>query len=355
MGLQDGNDHKLNFDTESKDARHSWRKVVSKYETPNLARSLGQIGNTIIPYLALLYLMYLSLDFSYWITLGISIPTSGFLVRNFIIFHDCGHGSFFKSRKANQIVGFFSGLLSFMPFYFWSHQHGKHHATSGDLDRRGDGDVWTVTVQEYLEMPRWKKIWYRTYRNPLFLFGVIPLYFFLVYYRYWLPGDNKRVRWSAMKTNVAVVSLVGLASFTIGFKAYVMIQLPIMVITGAVGFWLFYVQHQFEHTYWERHEEWDYVRHALEGSSFYKLPKLLQWFSGNIGFHHVHHLSPRIPNYNLQACHEADPMFQEVKHVTLWSSFRSLRYRLWDENRKKLVGFNYIPVYLARNQSRASR
>ncbi len=333
---------------ESKDGRRYWRGAVAKYEAPSLARSLGQIASTIIPYFALLCVMYLTLDVSYWITLGLVIPAAGFLIRSFIIVHDCGHGSFFKSRKANRILGFFAALLTFLPSYHWSHEHAKHHAHAGDLDRRGAGDVWTLTVQEYLALPRWKRVWYRTYRNPFFLFGVAPLYVFFVNYRYWRPGDNKRVRWSTMRTNLALAGIVTAASLTIGIKAYLMIQVPIMFVAATAGVWLFYVQHQFENTYWERHEEWSYVRHALEGSSFYKLPRILQWFTGNIGFHHVHHLSPRIPNYNLQKCHESHPMFQAVKHVTLWSSLKTLGYRLWDEEHKKLVGFSYLSVYLAR-------
>ncbi len=252
--------------TETKDGRPAWRAVVAKYETPSLARSIRQIADTMIPYFALLVLMYLALDVSYWITLGLAIPAAGFLTRNFIICHDCGHGSFFKSRKANQILGFISGVMTFLPSYYWSHQHAKHHATSGDLDHRGDGDVWTLTVQEYLALSRGKQIWYRVYRNPFFLFGVAPLYLFFVHYRYWRPGDTTRSRWSAVRTNVALVAIMLAASLTIGFKAYVMIQLPIMIIAGSAGVWLFYVQHQFENTYWERQEEWNYLRHAVEGS-----------------------------------------------------------------------------------------
>ena len=336
--------------TESKDGQRSWRRIVAEYEAPSLARSLRQVANTFVPYFALWCAMYLTLEVSYWITLALAIPAAGFLIRDFIIFHDCGHGSFFKSRKANRILGFVAGLVTFMPSYYWSHQHAKHHANAGDLDHRGDGDVWTLTVQEYLELSRWKRFCYRTYRNPFFLFGVVPLYFFFVYYRYWRPGDNTRVRWSTLQTNAALIVIVIVASLTIGIKAYLMIQLPILIVAGAAGVWLFYVQHQFENTYWERHEEWDYVRHALEGSSFYKLPCILQWFSGNIGFHHIHHLSPRIPNYNLQKCHESHPMFQAVRHITLWSSLKSLGYRLWDEDHKELVGFSYVPVYLAKQE-----
>ncbi|MEE8348615.1 MAG: fatty acid desaturase [Acidobacteriota bacterium] len=333
---------------ESKEGRSSWRRAVEKYESPCLVRSLRQVANTILPYFALLYLMYLTLEVSYWITLVLAIPAAGFLVRCFIIFHDCGHGAFFKSRKANRTVGFIAGLMTLMPSYYWSHQHAKHHATAGDLDHRGDGDVWTLTVQEYLDLSRWNRAWYRIYRNPVFLFGVVPLYFVLVYYRYWRPGDNTRVRWSTIRTNLALLGLLSVVSLTIGIKAYLMIQLPILMFTGSAGVWLFYVQHQFEDTYWERHQEWSYFRHAIEGSSFYKLPAILQWFSGNIGFHHIHHLSPRIPNYYLQECHESHPIFQEVKPITLMSSLKSLGYRLWDEDHKQLVGFRYASTYLAK-------
>jgi len=304
--------------------------------------------NTIIPYFALVVLMYLSLQISYWITLALAIPAGGFLVRSFIIFHDCGHGSFFRSRTANRAVGFFTGVLSFMPSYYWSHQHAKHHAHAGDLDHRGDGDVWTLTVQEYLEMPRWKRFSYRLYRNPFFLFGFLPMYYFIVHYRFWRRGDNTHVRLSTLRTNAALVGIVVAASLTIGIKAYLLIQIPILFVAGAAGVWLFYIQHQFEDTYWERHDKWSYVKQAIEGSSFYKLPGILQWFSGNIGFHHVHHLSPRIPNYKLQECHESSEMFKRVRHVTLWSSLKALHYRLWDEDRKKLVGFSYVAVFLAK-------
>ncbi len=340
----------MTLSPESRDGRRSWRKIVAKYEAPSLAGSIWQIVNTIVPYFGLLYVMYLTLDVSYWITLGLAFPAAGFVTRSFIIFHDCGHGSFFKSRKANRIVGFFSALITFTPSYYWSNQHARHHATAGDLDHRGDGDVQTLTVQEYLALSRGKRLWYRIYRNPLFLFGVVPLYLFLVHHRYWGRSDSKRARWSMMRTNLAVAAIVIAAALTVGIKAYLMIQLPIMIVASTVGVWLFYVQHQFENTYWERHEKWNYARHALEGASFYKLPRILQWFSGNIGFHHVHHLSPRIPNYKLQRCHESHPMFQEVKYITLWTSLKSLGYRIWDEEHRKLVGFDYVSVYL-RNKS----
>jgi omega-6 fatty acid desaturase (delta-12 desaturase) len=286
--------------------------------------------------------MYLSLRVSYAITLVLTVPAAGFLVRIFIIMHDCGHGSFFKSRRANQFWGFVTGLLTFVPSYSWSHEHAKHHAAAGNLDNRGDGDVWTLTLQEYLAFPRWKRMWYRIYRNPVVMFGVGPLYLFLIRYRFWRRRDSPRARWSTIRTNVALLGIVLVMSLTLGLKAYLMIQLPILLLGATAGVWLFYVQHQFEGTYWERREKWSFVREALEGSSFYKLPRVLQWCTGNIGFHHVHHLSPRIPNYHLQKCHESHAMFTAVKPLTLWSSWQSLAFRLWDEEEKKLVSYGYI-------------
>jgi omega-6 fatty acid desaturase (delta-12 desaturase) len=324
----------------------SWRQAVAKYRHPSLRRSLAQMANTIIPYFALLGAMYLSLPVSYWLTLALAVPAAGFLVRIFIIFHDCGHGSFFAAKRANRTLEFFTGLLLFIPAYCWSHQHAQHHASAGDLDNRGDGDVWTLTVQEYLAQPRWKRFWYRIYRNPVVMFGVGPLYIFLIRYRYWRRKDGPRERWSTIRTNLVLLGIVLVMSLTIGVKAYVMIQLPVILLAATAGVWLFYVQHQFAGTYWERHDTWSFVRQALQGSSFYKLPRLMQWFTGNIGFHHVHHLSPRIPNYHLQRCHESHPMFQVVKPITLWSSWQSLTYRLWDEEGKQLVGYGALKVCL---------
>ena len=334
----------------SKTSPETWRTIVARYEAPSARRSWGQIANTILPYFALLYAMYLALDVSYWITLALAVPAAGFLVRSFIICHDCGHGSFFKSRRINRTVGLLSGLLTFVPFYYWTHEHARHHAHAGDLDRRGEGDIWTLTVQEYLALPRWKRAWYRIYRNPVFLFGMAPLFIFLVLYRFWRRGSSARERWSVVRTNLILAGVVVAASLTIGIQAYLMILIPVLFLATSAGVWLFYVQHQFENTYWARHEEWSYLRQALEGSSFYRLPRLLQWFTGNIGFHHVHHLSPRIPNYNLQKCHESHPMFRSVKHITPGSSLKALGYRLWDENRRKLVGFDYVAVYLGRTE-----
>jgi acyl-lipid omega-6 desaturase (Delta-12 desaturase) len=323
----------------------AWKEIVAKYQKPSVWRALWQIVNTLGPYSLLWYLMYRSLAVSYWITLPLAILAGAFLVRVFIIFHDCGHGSFFKSRKANDIIGFIAGMLTFTPYYHWRWEHAIHHASAGHLDKRGTGDVWTMTVQEYLESSRWRRFAYRLARNPIVLFVIGPLYLFMIRQRFPSAEANKRERESVHWMNLAILGMAVALSRIFGTKAYVLIQLTVMMVAGGAGVWMFYVQHQFEGVYWERGADWDYTAAALQGSSFYKLPKILQWFSGNIGFHHIHHLSPRIPNYNLERCHQADPLFQNVKPVTLFSSMKSFTFRLWDEQRKKLVGYRHLRTY----------
>jgi omega-6 fatty acid desaturase (delta-12 desaturase) len=308
--------------------------------------------NTFGGYLVLWAAMYWSLKLSWWLAVPLAILAGLFVVRVFIIFHDCGHGSFLKSRVANDIVGFLSGMITFTPYYHWRWEHGLHHGASGDLDRRGTGDIWTMTVQEYLESTRWKRFAYRLARNPFILFVVAPLFMFLVRQRFTTPGAKPRERFSVWWMNLAIAGIATGMCLLFGWKAYLVLQLIVMMVAGAVGVWLFYVQHQFEDAWWERSSAWDYTAAALQGSSFYKLPKVLQWFSGNIGFHHIHHLSPRIPNYNLQRCHESHPLFSTVKPVTLGGSFRAMAFRLWDESRRKLVGFRQIR-HLPRGKSPA--
>lgn len=320
----------------------AWRQAVSPYQHSNLRRSIIQLANSFIPYVLLWAAMIWSLQVSYWLTLLLVVPASGFLVRLFIIFHDCGHGSFFASRKANDIVGILTGLLVFTPYYRWRHDHAIHHATSGDLDRRGVGDVWMMTVQEYLDASPRQQLVYRIYRNPLVMFVIAPLFAFIIGQRFAPKGTNKKGRRNVMWTNLAVLGIAAGMSALIGWKAYLMIQLPVMALAASAGIWLFYVQHQYEGVYWADHEHWDYFAAAIQGSSFYKLPKLLQWFSGNIGYHHIHHLSPRIPNYNLEKCHVENPLFHEVETITFWSSFKSLSFRLWDTERQQLVGFRFL-------------
>jgi acyl-lipid omega-6 desaturase (Delta-12 desaturase) len=320
----------------------TWKAIVAKYQQPSLLRALWQIINTFGPCSLLWYLMCLSLPVSWWLVVPLAILAGAFTVRIFIIFHDCGHGSYFRSRRANDIVGFISGVLTFTPYYHWRWEHNIHHASSGHLDKRGVGDIWTMTVQEYLEASRWKRFAYRLARNPIILFIVAPLYLFLIKQRFPSKDASKRERHSVYWMNLAILGMAIGLSLIFGIKAYIIIQSIILMVAGASGVWLFYVQHQFEDVYWERGEDWDYTRAALEGSSFYKLPKILQWFSGNIGFHHIHHLSARIPNYNLERCHKADPLFQRVKPITLFGSLKSFTFRLWDEQRRKLVGFSHL-------------
>jgi len=329
-----------------------WKEIVARYQQPSTPRALWQLLNTLGPLAALWYLMYLSLGVSWWLLVPLAVLAGAFLVRVFIIFHDCGHGSYFKSRAANDIVGFITGLLTFTPFYQWRWDHALHHATSGHLDKRGTGDLWTLTVQEYLESSRWKRFAYRLARNPILLFVVAPVFVLLIKQRFPSPKANKRERHSVYWMNLAILGMVVALSLVFGFKAYLLIQLTAMAVAGSAGFWLFYVQHQFEGVYWERGSDWDYTAAALQGSSFYKLPRILQWFTGNIGYHHIHHLSARIPNYNLERCHKADPLFQQVKPLTLLASLRTLTLRLWDENRKKLISFRQLKKLGNRSRSR---
>ncbi len=331
-----------------------WKAIVARYQKPSMGRAVWQIVNTLVPYVGLWYLMYLSLSISYWLVVPLALLTAAFMVRLFIIFHDCGHGSFFKSRVANHIVGAITGVLTFTPFYHWRWEHAVHHSSSGDLDRRGTGDVWTLTVQEYLESSRWKRFAYRLARNPFVLFVLAPLFLFLIWQRIPNPKSGGREQRSVYWTNLGILLMVGGLIWLFGWKAYVVIQLLVTMTAGAAGVWLFYVQHQFEGVYWERGGDWDYATAALKGSSFYKLPKVLQWFSGNIGFHHIHHLSPRIPNYHLEKCHKAEPLFQTVKPVTLFSSLKSFTFRLWDEQRRKLVGYGALRA-IRRQQRQGSR
>jgi acyl-lipid omega-6 desaturase (Delta-12 desaturase) len=330
----------------------AWKQIVNKYQQPSNWRASWQVANTLIPYLALWGLMYWTLQVSYWLTIPLVMIAGAFLVRLFIIFHDCGHGSFFTSQKANAILGSFVGLFTFTSFYHWRWEHAVHHATSGDLDRRGTGDVWTLTVQEYLESSRWRRFAYRLARNPVVLFLVAPLILFLVLERFPSPKSGKREKISAYATNAVLVFLALGGIWIFGWKAYLLLQLGVMGVAGAAGVWMFYVQHQFEGVYWQRSEDWDYTQAALQGSSFYKLPKILQWFSGNIGFHHIHHLSPRIPNYHLEKCHKSEPLFQTVEPVTLLSSLKSLKFRLWDEQERKLVGFDALKKFRHRQLNR---
>ena len=319
-----------------------WRSIVQQYEQPQLSISCRQLVNSVGPYLGIWALMILSVEVSYSLTLLLAMFSAGFWVRIFIISHDCGHGSFFKSRRANHVWGVISGVLTLMPYLYWRREHARHHGASGNLDRRGVGDIWTMTVEEYLASPWWKRAQYRIYRNPFLMFGVGAWVLFVFRYRLTGGSGNVQEKRSVYWTNLGLVAIATTMIAWIGVKNYLMIMLPLTAIGSSAGVWLFYVQHQFEGVYWERDEEWDYLKQAMEGSSFYKLPRVLQWFTGNIGFHHIHHLSHRIPNYNLEKCHKDNEVFRTVNEITLLSSMKSLAFRLWDENQRALVGFKAV-------------
>lgn len=307
-------------------------------------RAAWQVINSFVPYAVLWFAMDRALTVSYWLMLPFAILAAGFLARIFIIFHDCGHASFFKSKRANNLLGAIAGLLNLTPYRHWRWQHALHHGSAGDLDRRGSGDIWTLTVQEYLQSTRWRQLAYRIARNPIVLFVIAPLYVFVVHHRFPASEAPKRERQSVQRTNWALLAIALAMTALTGLKAFLLIQLTVSMFAGAVGLWLFYVQHQFEGAYWARTKDWNYTAAALEGSSFYKLPRVLQWFTGNIGFHHIHHLSPRIPNYYLQRCHEADPFLRAIKPVTFLASLKSLSFRLWDEKHRVFVGFRRLKL-----------
>ena len=285
--------------------------------------------------------MYLSLNWSYLLTLALAVPTAGLLVRIFIIQHDCGHHSFFRSHRQNDMLGAFCSVLTMTPYALWRRSHALHHASSGDLDHRGHGDVWTLTVDEYLSRPLFSRLVYRIYRNPLILFVLGPSLFFMGVNRLTVnvPANWKRERRSVHLTNLALLAVLVVAWYTIGVTTFLMVHLPIVVIAASVGSWLFFVQHQYEEAYWEPHDRWEFVRSAFEGSSYYKLPRILQWFTGNIGFHHIHHLESRIPNYNLPVCFAAIPEFRQAVTLKLWDSLRCVQLKLWDQQLHRMVTF----------------
>ena len=320
----------------------SWRELVLPYMMPDVWRSVWQIINSLGPFIAMFYLMYRSLAISYWLVLALAVPAAGFMTRVFIIMHDCGHGSFFKSPRANQIVGTICGILANTPYFQWTREHAIHHATAGDLDRRGVGDVDTITVREYLALSKPGRLKYRLYRHPLVTFGIGPHYIFLLYSRFVGKQSGRRERQGVYLTNVALFTLWGSLIYAMGIKAFLLIWVPVQILAGVWGVWLFYVQHQFEHTYWQHHRDWDYATAALMGSSFYKLPRVVQWFSGNIGFHHIHHLCQRIPNYKLEACHKENPVFQKAPTLTFWKSLKCVNLKLWDEEQERLIGYGEL-------------
>jgi omega-6 fatty acid desaturase (delta-12 desaturase) len=317
----------------------SWRDALEPYSCADRGRSAYWLLTSAVPYCGLFVLMDLSLGVSYLLTLTLAIPAAGFLVRTFIVFHDCTHGSFLASKRANRWLGTLLGLLVFLTFESWKHNHAVHHATAGDLDRRGVGDVLTLTVAEY-EARSWRgRLAYRLFRNPLVMFGLGPIFTLVVQPRVVPRSARSRIKRSVMATNVALIGLVGGLCWVMGWRGYVLVEAPTFMLAGAAGIWLFYVQHQFEEAYWESSAGWSYADAALRGSSYLKLPKVLQFFSGNIGFHHVHHLSARIPSYNLQRAHDENLIFNQVRTLSLMDGLRAVRLKLYDENGGRMVSF----------------
>lgn len=324
------------------DEHRHWKSDIEPYQVPSLWKSRWQLINTVIPFALLWCAAYMSLSVSAWLTILLTIPASGFLVRMFIIFHDCGHHSFFKSRRANDLVGIFTGLLVFFPYHRWKYEHSVHHAGNGNLSRRGTGDIKTLTVDEYLSLSLLRRTLYRLYRNPFVMFGLGPIFVVLILYRFNRRGAHFKERLYTHLTTLVLTGLTALLGWGFGWGNFLLVEGPILYFSGMFGIWLFYVQHQFEYSYFEEPENWDYVSAALRGSSFYKLPKVLQWITGNIGFHHIHHLGPRIPNYNLQPLYEQVTYLQEVPTIDIRTSLQCLKHRIWDEDSKRFVGYKGI-------------
>ena len=328
-------------------------KSLGPYQRPLMHRSVRQLANSVLPFIGTCVAMAYLVKISFWLSLLLAPVAAGFLVRVFIIFHDCGHGSFFRSRKANEIVGFWTGMLTLTPHHQWWREHSLHHKSSGNLDQRGVGDIWTMTVEDWEKAPRHTRILYRLVRQPVFMLTVGPFLMFALLNRFPSRNARSKERKGVLLTNLALAAVITAVILAIGWKAYLMIHVPILLFSGAAGIWLFYVQHQFEGVYWERNENWDLFRASIDGSSYYRLPRVLQWFSGNIGFHHIHHLSPRIPNYLLEKCHHEVPVFRTVEGIGLRESLTCGTYRLWDEEQRRLIGFDALRERSASTASEA--
>jgi omega-6 fatty acid desaturase (delta-12 desaturase) len=316
-----------------------WSRLLAPFQKPDNRKALWQVLTSHGAYLAIWALMIYAWSVAWWLALPLAVIAGGLLIRVFIIFHDCGHGSFSSSRRLNALLGYVSGVLTFTPYRHWSGEHERHHRSSGDLDRRGVGDIWIMTVREYRQATPRQRWLYRLSRNPIVLFGLAPLPVFLFYQRFATgncPAEDRRAVWW---TNLGIVLVAAAMIWAFGWLPYLVLQGMATAVSGAAGLWLFYVQHQYEDAYWRRNTEWDYTQAALAGCSYYRLPRVLQWFTGNIGFHHVHHLNPRVPNYRLEDCHRQLAIFGSVPVLTLRKSLRSARLALWDEASQRLISF----------------
>jgi omega-6 fatty acid desaturase (delta-12 desaturase) len=325
-----------------------WRPSVARHEQPSLRHSLLDLATSALAYLALTVVMYLCLEVSVWATLALAIPAAGFLMRTFIVFHDCAHGSFLPSKRGNLWLGRLTGLLVFQPFGNWRHNHAVHHGTAGDLDRRGTGDIATLTVEEYLGRPWKSRLGYRLFRSPAVMFGIGPIWSLMIGPRIWSHKMRPRQRRSVIATNLALAILIGAIVWFLGPQAWLIVQLPTAILAGTLGVWMFYVQHQFEDVYWESSEEWSYASAALRGSSYLKLPKVFQFFTGNIGLHHVHHLSAKIPNYNLQRAHDENPIFHNVPVLGVRDGLRAIRFKVIDPASGRLLTWNEVKARTGR-------
>lgn len=319
-----------------------WRESVARHERSSLWHSLVDVATSAVPYLALMVAIYFSLDVSVWIALALAIPAAGFLLRTFVVFHDCAHGSFLSTKRGNLWLGRFTALLVFQPFGNWRHNHAVHHGTSGDLDRRGTGDVPTLTVDEYTSRPWKQRLGYRLFRNPLVMFGLGPIWSLMIGPRIWSSKMRPRQRHSVIATNLVLAAIVGAIVWLVGPQTWLLVQMPTAILAGTLGVFLFYVQHQFEDVYWKDSEDWSYADAALQGSSYLKLPKVLQFFTGNIGLHHVHHLSAKIPNYNLQRAHDENTIFHDVPVLSIRDGLHSVRLKVIDPESGRMLTWKEV-------------
>lgn len=317
-----------------------WAQIVSRYKRPSHRRSVLELVVTTIPFALLWFLAVYCYYYSYWLSLLFIVPAAFFLIRLFCIQHDCGHGSFFRYKAANDWVGRVLGVFTYTPYDLWKRDHAAHHSTSGNLAKRGYGDITTLTISEYQKLSLWGKFGYRFYRAPIVLFGFGPAYLFIFRQRLPFGRMNEFRAWlSAMSTNIFIGGIVVVLLYTIGAGAFFLVHLPIVILAGTVGVWLFYVQHQFEETRWDDNDSWDPQSAALYGSSHYDLPFVLRWLTGNIGLHHIHHLHSKIPYYRLSKIVRDHPELKSISRLTLWESFKCVNLHLWDETNRKLVSF----------------
>ncbi|MFT4664420.1 MAG: omega-6 fatty acid desaturase (delta-12 desaturase) [Polaribacter sp.] len=321
----------------------NWPKIVERYQQPNSKKAVIQILNSFLPFLAIWGLMYWSLTVNYWLTLALAILNAFFLVRIFIIQHDCGHQSFLNSKEWNNRIGFICSFISLIPYQYWAKSHNFHHAHNGELEVRDIGDVDLFTVEEYKALPKGKRLKYRIYRTPIVMFLIGPLYYLLIHNRFpFIKMKGWEVaRHSLRKSNVLLVSFYIGMGFLLGWKSFLMVQAPIVVFFAIIAIWFFYVQHQHEESYKQWKENWEYLLSAIQGSTYYKLPRVFQWLTGNIGIHHIHHLSALIPNYNLEKCNKENPILEKyVTVLSFRSSLECIGMKLWDEDRQKMISFN---------------